>query len=307
MELFDYCKMEISKPKYQRVNMYDGFNVLFMKLSALVGSEDYIALQDKLLNDIDDKSSYEAKKILCGKIDFYRNNKQPEKAFEIIRNNLQIESFREELTKRAIEENKFQEAKKLIEDFISQKGNEGRHLNSWYVLKLQIAKKENDIPEIRCISFRFLESSYHADYYKIYRSTFTIEEWPQIVEKLIQQYEKLNDNRWFNTSVADILQAEKQEERLLKYIEKHLSIDHLEKYYAEFSSSFPEKTLALFRQVIDKYAQRTGRDVYEHIAQLFGKMSKIEGGKALVREMITQYRTLYRSRRAMMEILDKCN
>jgi hypothetical protein len=31
----------------------------------------------------------------------------------------------------------------------------------------------------------------------------------------------------------------------------------------------------------------------------------IEGGKELVREMIKQYRILYKNRRAMMEILDR--
>jgi hypothetical protein len=123
---------------------------------------------------------------------------------------------------------------------------------------------------------------------------------------MISHYDK-KDNHYHN-SVADILLAEKAEERLMKYIEKHLSIEVLEKYYTGFVASFPEKTLALFRQTIDKYAERNmGRDSYEYIAGLLKKMIKIEGGKVLVTDMINQYKIRYRNRRAMMEILNRLN
>ena len=303
--LLEYCKSEMSKPKYRGTEMHDGFNALLLELSVMVGSDDFITLQDNLLQGIEDKSSYEAQKILHRKIDFYRNNNQPEKADKVVRENLQIESFREDLTTRLIAANKLKEAKKLINDFIAAKGNESRNLHAWHKLRLQIAQKENDVPEIRRVAFMFIESHFHADYYQMYKSTFTKEEWPAKMDKLIAHYEKKNTYQWFRSSVADVLQAEKQEERLMKYIEKHLSIDNLESYYAGFSSAFPEKTLALFRQVIDQHARNTGREIYERIVKLFAKMAKIQGGNELVREMISQYRIIYRNRRAMMEVMNK--
>jgi hypothetical protein len=61
----------------------------------------------------------------------------------------------------------------------------------------------------------------------------------------------------------------------------------------------------LFRQAIDKYAKdNTGREHYERIINLFKKMIKIEGGKELVEEMISQYRIFYKNRKAMMEIIN---
>jgi len=303
--LLDYCKSEMLKPKYKKTEMYDGFNDLLSSLSVLVGSDDYITLQNKLLQEIEDKSSYEFKTILKRKINFYRSCNQEDKAREIIEENIQIEDFREELIKKLIDESRLKEAKKLINDLISAAGNEGKHLPSWHVLKLQIAQKENDIPEIRRISYRFIESHFDSKNFKIYKSTFTQEEWEEKVEKLIQHYEKRYKGGWFNTSVAEVLQTENQKERLMRYIEKHLSVDNLDRYHTVFSSSFPEKTLALFRQAIDEYAQNTGRTYYEHIVRLFEKMVKIEGGKEVVREMIQQYRVIYKNRKAMMEILNE--
>jgi hypothetical protein len=124
------------------------------------------------------------------------------------------------------------------------------------------------------------------------------------MEQLIQLYEKRNP-KWFNSSIANIFIVEKLEERLMLYVENHLTIEYLENYYTHFSDSFPQKTLALFRKSIDRYAQDTGRDLYEHIARLFQKMIRIEGGSTLVKEMISRYRTLYKNRRAMMEILNR--
>jgi len=294
----------MSKPKYKGTGMYNSFNDLLMDLSVATGLIDFITLQDNLLKEISDKSSYEAKTILRRKIDFYRNNNQPDKADEVIKNNLQIESFREELTKKLIAENKLQEAKKLINEFISKKAD-NYNLNPWLKLKLQVAQKEKDTPEIRHISFQFIETGFKTEYYKIYQSTFAKEEWAEQVEKLIKQYGKRQNSNWFNASIADVLQAEKQDERLMNYIEKHLSVDILEEYHTAFSSSFPEKTLAMFRKAIDQHAQNTGREIYERIVQLFAKMVKIKGGNELVREMISQYRTIYKNRRAMMEIINR--
>ena len=303
-ELLDYCKSEMLKPKYKDTEMYEGFNKLFMDLSVVVGSDDFITVQDKLLKEIDNKSSWDAQKILQQKIDFYRNNKQPDKAWDVIKENLQIEFFRKKMTEKLIAENNFTEAKKLINEHISKAERENGYLRSWHEYMLQIAQKENDIKEIQRISYNFIGSGFNAKYYEIYKSTFAKEEWTEKVEELIKHYEKRNSIDRV-TSVANVLQAENREEQLMKYVEKHLHIDNLEKYHTAFSSAFPEKTLALFRQVIDQYAQNTGREYYERIVSIFGKMIKIKGGNEIVREMISQYRVLYKGRRAMMEIINR--
>jgi hypothetical protein len=306
-ELFDYCKTEILKQKYEIAGMHDGFNSLLADLSILVGSNDFIALQDKLLKEIEDKSSYEAKKILQRKIDFYQNNEQPDKALDIIKENLQIESFRKQLVEELIAENKLKEAKKLINDFISKNENElinSFSINLWYELKLKIAQKEKDIPEIQRTSFWFVKSGFNNKYYDTYKSTFSDKEWEKKMENLILHYEK-NYKGHFCSSIADVLQTEGQKERLMKYIEKHLSVDNLVKYYTEFTSLSPEKTLSLFKRAIDEYAKdNMGREHYERIANLLERMVKIKGGRELAREMINQYRLLYKNRKAMMEIIN---
>jgi hypothetical protein len=47
------------------------------------------------------------------------------------------------------------------------------------------------------------------------------------------------------------LAAEGMAERLLNHIEKNLSLENMERYHTFFAAAFPEKTLSLFRKVVD--------------------------------------------------------
>lgn len=304
-ELFQYCKTEMVKPKYDSTGFCDHFNHLMKELAGTENAAEFLNLQDALLDKITDKSSYEAEKILQRKIDYYNENSESELAQKIVSENIQIESFRKEVVKQKIAGKKYTEAKKLIDDFISVLQNNNVHYNSnWYELLLEIAQKEHDIPVIRKIAFAFIENYFQAKYYHIYKSTYISSEWLQEVEKIIGHYS--GKRHYANDSVADVLAEEKDTERLIKYIEKHLSVERIDKYHPHFSLSFPEETLALFRKVINKYAEKnTGRNHYDHIVDLMKKMIRIKDGKKVVNDMINQYKIQYKNRKAMMEILNK--
>jgi hypothetical protein len=304
-ELFQYCKEEMVKPKYNGTGFCDLFNHLLMELAGKEKATEFLNLQDDLLKKITDKSSYEAEKILKRKIEYYNKNNQSDIAQKIVLENIQIESFRKEVVKQKIIEKKYTEAKKLIHDFISDpQNNNVRYNNNWHELVLEIAQKENDIPVIRKIAFAFIENYFQANYYRIYKSTFSSGDWLQEVEKIIEHYS--GKGYYSSDSVADVLAEEKDTERLMKYIEKHLSVENLDKYHTHFSPSFPEETLLLFRKAINQYAEKnTGRNHYEHIFNLMKKMNRIKDGKKVVNDMCNQFRVQYKNRKAMMEILNK--
>ncbi|MEI6423930.1 MAG: hypothetical protein WCP55_17070 [Lentisphaerota bacterium] len=159
-ELFQYCITEVSKKKYAGTYIYDGFNNLLKELAGTDNANEFIALQDTILKNITDKSSYEAEKIIRRKIEFYNNNNQNEIAWQLVAENLQIESFRKQVVEQKISDKKFSEAKKLISDFLSSR-HSGKFFNHgvWNDLILNIAQKESDIPIIRKISFGFIENN----------------------------------------------------------------------------------------------------------------------------------------------------
>jgi len=299
-ELFDYCKTEIAKEKYEKTGLQGEFEEFLSKLAELINPVEFLSIQDKLFEAVYDKSSYEAKQILQRKIDFYKKEGSFDKAWEIIKDNTQIDEFRKQLISKYISENKLSEAKKLIKELFSSK--EIGYKNDWEKFLLEIAQKESDIAEIRRITYLFIANRIHEHYYNIYKSTFEKEEWSMQVEKLIKHYN--DDKRFFRRNIADVLVFEGQKERLVDYVKNHLSLTILEDYYIHFP--FPQETIVLFRKAIDEYAANNlGRDCYEYIARLFDKMIEIDGGRQAITEMISNYKTLYKNRKAMMEILQK--
>jgi len=301
-ELINYCKAEMKKKKYEKTDFYYGFQRLFENLSVTVDPDTFIALQDKLLAGVKDKSSYEAEAILQRKINFYRRLGQKKKAWDLIRENIHIKSFRLKVVKRKIEKQNFRTAKKLINDFINSQGKDPeKYFNStWLELLLDIAQKEKDVLSMRNLSYRFIGKKFSKKHYQIYKATFSSAEWADEREKLFILY---SSKKHFSNSAASLLAAENEIERLLNYVDKYLSIDNLEKYYEVFASDYPEKTLEMFKKVLVSYATNTGRPFYQHILSLLKKMARIKGGKKAASDLVMDFKTHYKNRKAMMDIL----
>ncbi|MDR1492266.1 MAG: SWIM zinc finger family protein [Planctomycetaceae bacterium] len=309
-ELYDYCKSEKAKSIYREASVSDCFDDLMAVVASQNNYDDFLAQQDDLLKNISDQSSYEAQKILQRKVDFYKRIKQPKKAKEIIETNLQIEEFCRETAKERIAGKKYAEAKKIIADFLKQ--NPSRYRWNWNEYILEIAQKERDVPTIRSTAYEFIQTDFNQKYYEIYKSTFTPKEWQEEIERLTTHYDKnssdysYTDNSGFKKSVADLLVAENLQERLITYIEKHLSAEAMEQYHTAFAKQFPNKTLELYQKALNEYAKNyMGRDRYEYIRKQLQKMKQIEHGDLLVAKMTENYRQIYKNRPAMIDVLKK--
>jgi hypothetical protein len=308
-ELFNYCLSEMKKKKYAETDFYDNFHGLLASLALKVDPDTFIALQDDLLAEIPDKSSYEAKVILQRKIDFFRRLGKTDKALALLEKNIQIESFRKDAVKIRIEEQNFTEAKKLINDFlVKQEKDHNRYsLHTWLELLLDIAQKEKDIPSIRGLAYGFIEKGFNKKYFEIYKAAFSSAEWTDAREKLFLHYSR-NDDYCYENSVAELLAAEKEAGRLINHVEKHLSMQGLEKYYSIFAPVYPEKTIELFQRALVSYAEKNvGRSSYEDILAMLKKMAHIKGGKKAALDLVADFKVHYKNRKAMMEILKHGN
>jgi hypothetical protein len=301
-ELYNYCLTEMKKKKYEKTDFYYGFQRLSDELLAMIDPDAFIALQDKLLADV--KNIYEAETILRRKIKFFLRLGQKKKAWDIIKENLQIESFRLKVVKRKIKKQNFKTAKKLINDFINAQGEDPEEYfnDIWHELLLDIAQKEKDIPAVRKLSYGFIKKYFDNEYYQIYKATFSPAEWTDEREKLFLHY---SDKKYFNNSAADFLAEENEIERLMNYVEKYLSMKDFESYYKLFASDYPEKTLEMFKKALISYADdNTGRSFYEHILSLLKSITRIKGGKKAASDLVAYFRIHYKNRRAMMEVLN---
>lgn len=303
-ELLEYFQAEIKKSKYKTSGIYDSIDRRILHLTKEISPESYLKNRQEAFEQLDDKTSYQARNILDEIIDYYTEQNEDEKAWNVINENLQIDFFREQVVFQLIEEKKFKDAERLVKERIDMGKNTGYYSNrpnKWDGYLLTIAQKENKPNDIRKAAKVLIYESFDSNVYKAYKATFKPDEWITEMEKLIKHYCK---SFGFSYNAANLLAEENLTERLLKYMEQGDSSDVLKKYYKDTFREFPDRTIALFRKTIDSRLENTGREVYEHVIDLFKDMLSIDGGKKAVLEMIPRYKTVYKNRRAMIEMFD---
>ena len=302
-ELFNYCLLEMKKKKYAKTDFFYGFQRIIKKLKASVDTDAFIIKQDEMLNNVKDKSSSEAEKILRQKIYYYRCLSQNKKAWAVIEDNIQIKSFCLKVVKKKISKNMFQEAKELINNYVESQNKKTNKYsdNTWNLLLLDIAQKENDYPAIRELLNKINYINFEEKYYKAYKEMFDPEEWNNEREKLLQHY---CNKEYFNKSAAGLLKAENDKEYLKRNIDKLLSLEKLDNYFKGISPDYDIDVRKMYKKILAFYAENfTGRHFYEHILLLLKRLSGYKDGKETALDIINKFRITYAKRTLMMEVL----
>jgi len=302
-ELFDYCLLEMKKKKYAKTDFFYGFQQIIKKLKANVDADAFIIKQDETLNKMKDKNSPETEKILRQKIYYYRCLSQYKKAWAVMEDNIQIKSFCLKVVKKKISKNMFQEAKDIIYNYIKNQNEimDDSFDNTWNVLLLDIAQKENDYSAIRELLSKIIYKSFYEKYHKTYKEMFDPEEWHKEREKLLQHY---CSKEYFNKSAAGLLKAEKDKEFLKSNIEKLLSLNVLENYYKGVIPDCYNNIYKMFKKILRFYADNfTGRYYYEHILLLLKRLSGYKDGRKTALELRKEFQMKYDKRNLMIEVL----
>lgn len=92
----------------------------------------------------------------------------------------------------------------------------------------------------------------------------------------------------------------------MDYVKESAGLYALTKYESELAKRYPAELLDKYRIEVEKMAKpTTGRKQYKYIVCLLKQMKKYSGGTAVTADLVHEWKTLYRNRRAMMEKLDK--
>ncbi|GAP71228.1 hypothetical protein SAMD00024442_1_45 [Candidatus Symbiothrix dinenymphae] len=303
--LYEYCKQQLSEHEdsfYDRNNM---LNDLMGLVAHAANPDEFVKLQNDLLENVSNKTSSEAGKIVKRLYKFYLSNNQKDKADKLVEENWQIEYFFKLAVEKRIAEKRYDEAKQLILRF--KRLPDTSYESKWNGYLLTIAQAEKDVPAIRTIAFEFIKNTFDKQYYRIYKATFSDEKWQDAFENLYNHYDKPPKDGWHsdNCNIPNLLLAEKLVARLVDYIETHLSATMMEEYYAHFLEEYPEKTLELFRKAVDMAATDSGERSYHYVCRLLKLIKGLPNGAIVVSQIIDNYRVMYKRRHLMMELLGK--
>lgn len=124
-------------------------------------------------------------------------------------------------------------------------------------------------------------------------------DWLNIREKI---FAKLSQT----SLVAKMYCSEMMYERLLDYVVTSFGMNGLSKYGEVLSEIYPSEILQKYEDEIRKLASvATVRDMYKKLIPILKSMQKINGGKDVVHDIVSDWRIEYKRRPAMMQELDK--
>ncbi|MEX0721394.1 MAG: SWIM zinc finger family protein [Balneolaceae bacterium] len=313
-ELFTYCLEELPKEKYHTFGFEANF--LFLVPELITNEEQekqFFKLTDRQIEikKRESYSDYGVVQLIKAKVEYLLKASRDEEAFALIETQSTYPDLRNILVDKAITQKDFEQAKALCREGINI-ANDQNHpgtVQNWQQKLLDIAKLEDDTPEIQKLSEKlFFENHYSMNYYKELKATYDKTSWQEKCEALIDKIKGKHSRGSFHDmgTLAEIFAEEKYLDRLLKLLQiNDVSLSFVDRYASILKNKYPVEILDLYEKGITNYATQTGRKIYKEIAGYLKKMKKIKGGDEKIHLIIRDFRRQYNNRPAMMEVLNR--
>ena len=289
---------------------YDIYDVddLMMQINLSIQSADKaLELIDKLLEER--KDSYDLYQLVLRKVDMLLGQKEQEKADDTIRQYLYLSEIREMEVKKLMEREQYDEAVRLLDEGIelSKKEEYDGTTGKWLKLKLKIFERTNRTSEvIDTCRLLFISGREQLEYYHKLKTLIPKEQWKVFLDEMMKEV-PFNGYFSFDRNVEAEINIEKKEDERLFHLLSSAGFGQLEalmQYAHHLKNSHSEQLIDMYISILIDYAERNiGRKYYEQIARALLCMQELNGGKVAVKQLVEDFRTIYKRRSAMMEEL----
>lgn len=291
---------------------YGVFKLDVLVLKLRVGTEDdrkVLALLEQWITSHPD--SLELGEFVVCQLEIWQRMGCPDKVQALVRKYLyqpEVMDWGVELFSSGKE---YDRAVQLLDDGIeaAEKRHELGFVSIWMEKKIDIYRQTGDISAlIGTAKELFIREDGALKYYRLLKEYVPADSWKMFLETLTQQLESSSIS-YRDLENLPLIYAEEQDySRLLAFLNrvKGNRLEMLMQHAVHLKEAYPKEVLELFTEEVRRYAeQNTGREHYEYIAKVFKKMSAFKQGKAAVKALANDFRTRYRRRPAMLEMLGR--
>lgn len=261
-------------------------------------------------NGADWSSKHRYSKLLDEKLTLLQKTGKEQDAQSLIEENLQLSDIRKIKVNQLMEQKDFSQAISLIKEGIkiSEQENLAGVTRNWNNFLLKIYREQNLREELQTLSrSMFLRYPDSMEYYVMYKKTVEKTKWNTERTRIIDELKKeTKPNSWyynFPYNLANIFIEEKMWPELFSEVKKANNISVTSRYAKYLQKNYSSELIDIYRDSITKYAQSTGRNIYEDVKKYLFEMSKLENGFAKAKALKEALLVTYKNRRAMNEIL----
>ena len=307
-ELFEWYKEESMIENYQNIGLNTSFNVL---RNYFVDSKEMLRFNLELLTQKinNSGSDYEKESLTIQKIEILKTAGNLLEMNRVIDENLGFAQVRKLRLESLMTDQDYEQAQVIIKAGIAIAEKQAHHgtLADWKddLLKIYLLQKNEvlvlSLTEDLLYSGRGNEQK---NYYKILKEHTDKQLWPTVLDRILRNLKSSSGLLGFNQLRAEIL-VEHEMWKLLFEQCKKAGVNYLVAYEKQLRPQFNLELYQIYLQYIEKEATITHQESYENVARYMKHLKTFDGGKEKVKELIAQYRILYKRRKNMMLILDK--
>lgn len=295
---------------------------LYAQLCLDVGKiDDFLHFADLAINKARlDRYDYRSSFFTELKASILQKANRTDEAQQLMEQQIHLPKVRKILVEKAIENERFEEAKKLLAEGI-RLAEEAQHpgtVRDWEETLLRIAETEKDITMVRFFSEKFaFGRSFSSSYYRQWKNTYPTKEWPAIVEKKIlaiqQNFPKDKQRmQWGNDyralyELGPIYVEEQMFDRLLDLVKRQNNLDTILNYHSYLCNLYPDELMKLYEPLLDQHAESSNdRNAYRRFfTVVLSLYHDIPSGRERLNAQMLRWKMVYRHRPAMMDELNK--
>lgn len=306
MELiFSWYERVIGDEKHNYMGLNTSLEVLenYFAADAAGGFERVLRIVDKRIAISEE---YEKQRAVVEKIYLLEENNREAAADQTIEQYLFFPDVRAIRLKRLLTAERYDDAIRLLQEGIQiarEKKTIGT-VNEWQKELLSIYTRLNNHAKIVEITKElFVEGREQRACYQSLRKLTPEDEWPDMLTWILQI---LSEKRYYDTGElrADIYVEHKRWDDLLQLC-RNSGVGMIRKYEKHLRPRYPKEVFSIYLQYVQQQATITDKEAYKRVGQTLIWMKSFEGGTAVVRELINQFRETYKRRPYMMKELDR--
>ncbi len=294
---------------FREYDLYDVDELMMQINLSIQPAEKALELIDELLEVR--KGTCDIYQLVIRKVNLLLEQNEEQKADDTIRQYLYLTEIRRMEVDKLIARCQYDEAICLLNDGIeiAEREMHSGTLGEWLKMKLDIYEITHRVSEvIDTCRLLFVVGSDKLIYYSKLKTLVPKEQWKSFLDRMMKEAELSDYFSFVGNDKAEIYVKEKDNDSLFSLLSsvRYNQLEALMKYAHYLKDTHSEKLIAIYTSLLNDYAERNlGREHYEFIARVLSCIRKLNGGQAVVKSLVAEFRIKYKRRPAMMEVLGK--
>ncbi|MDD3945752.1 MAG: hypothetical protein PHS38_13725 [Bacteroidales bacterium] len=303
--LFSWYEKVIVDKKHDYVGLNTSLEVLekYFVSDAVGGFDRVLRIINRRIANAGD---YEQERAVLEKIYLLVENDREEDADQTIGEFLFYPEVRKIKLKRMLAENRYDQAIELLQEgiVIARKKQETGIESEWLKKLLFVYKQLNNSKKVLEITKElFVQGTEQRACYQSLKKITSKAEWNEMLAWVLRNLSE----RGFYSSIelkADIFVEHQMWDDLWQLCLRN-GIDFLRQYEKHLRPRYEKEILSVYLKYVQQQASMTDKKAYIIVANTLKRMKSFDGGPELVRQLVIQYRQIYKRRIYMMKELDR--